>query len=82
MYLGKLPQNNGSVVVFNTYHVSSRGSYEGEPPDRQRYPLSPQQTCPIHGLFLDQVYRLVAHKEIANVVQSAGGKVDPSAWIT
>ena len=77
MYLGILPQNNGSVVVFDACLVSTCGPHEGEPPDRQRFPLAPQQTCQIHGIFPDQVYRLVAHKEIAKVVQSALGGGGP-----
>ena len=77
MYLGILPQNNGSVVVFNACHVSSGGSHEGGSSDRQRFPLSPQQTCQIHGILPDQVYRLVAHKEIAKMVQSALGEGRP-----
>ena len=68
MFLGILSKNNGSVVVFNAYHLSSSGPHEGEPPDRQRFPLSPQQICHIHGMFPDQVYRLAAHKEIVSVV--------------
>ena len=49
MYLGILPQNNGSVVVLDACHVLSSGSHKGEPPDRQRFPLGPQQTCQLHG---------------------------------
>ena len=28
----------------------------------------------VHGIFLDQVYRLVAHKAIANLAQSVSGE--------
>ena len=34
------------------------------------------------GYSLIRYVGFVAHKEIANVVQSAVEKVDPSAWIT
>ena len=64
-------------MVFNACHVSSSASHEGEAPDRQRFPLSPQHTCQIHGLFHDQVNRVVAHEKIANVVQSALGQGGP-----
>ena len=45
-----------------------------KPQTGSRFPLAPQQTCHLRGMFPDQIYRLVAHKKMADMVQSAVGE--------
>ena len=84
MYLGILPQSNGSIMVVNACHVSISGSYAGEPLHRQRFPLSPQQTCQIHGICPDQVYLTDMLPTTIWLTWSKvlWEKVDPSVCIT